>query len=164
MIFLMRFVLLNALLLSAAEAQAQLIVFQGVMDGNLAIISLGRDITAIELLAKKSKFVPQHIRAGVVNPPFDIATEKKLFKLQPHGFRHVYYGNVLPPGRLAPFNIEGALKHDGSGNNSIDAEGIAVIMTPIGPTTVLSLSAGLRAATVSLWTAANAIGHNMGRS
>ncbi|MDG2381531.1 MAG: hypothetical protein P8N76_07645 [Pirellulaceae bacterium] len=139
------------------EAKSQVLVFQGVMDGHLAITSLGRGITTLEIVAKKSDFIPQHIPAGQLQSPFDVATKDKIFQLESHGPKHFYYGHVLPPGRIAPFRIDGSLTEDGGGDNSLAADGILLIPLPLGPSTLLSLSRNVRHSSIFLWTTANAI-------
>ncbi|MCP4191250.1 MAG: hypothetical protein GY768_11555 [Planctomycetaceae bacterium] len=142
---------------SPPAAKGQVLVFQGVMDGHLAITSLSRGITTLELLAEGSDFIPEHIPSGQLQSPFNVATQDKIFQLESHGPRNFYFGHVLPPGKIIPFSIDGTLTDDGRGNNSLAADGLLMIPMPLGPSTLLSLSSNFRQAFLFLWTTANAI-------
>lgn len=123
--------------LGATNARAQVGVCYDPSSGNLSVHSEVRTITTFEMKAGGDvKFIPTNINEGTLFPPFDLITPDKLFKLSaaPNDYLSIDFGNVLPPGMslrdFDQFTIVGSLTPDGSGNNSLDANGLVIPCIP----------------------------------
>jgi len=67
-------------------------------DGHLWMNGNGVKVTTFELKSAGSKFIPGNVPPGTISPPFDVATEAKLFKLSTAGLDGIDFGNALPAG------------------------------------------------------------------
>jgi hypothetical protein len=131
---------------SASTAKAQVIVFYGLTDGHLSVISLRRAMTTFEAKAFDDMFIADKIAPKALSHPFDVINPRKLFKLQPLGFYGVNFGNVLPPHRAVGREIEfngSLLQHAAAKKNHLNSDGAALVILPAGPSSMLHFLLGL---------------------
>lgn len=144
----LRLVTVLTLVLScyASTAGAQVIVFYGLTDGNLSVVSLRRGITTLEIKAFDDLFIEDKVAPKALSPPFDLITSRKLFKLQPQGFDRINFGNVLPPKRAVWRELEfrgSLMHHPNAKKNDLNGDGSALVILPAGPSGILQFLLGL---------------------
>ena len=88
-------------------------------DGNLLVSGNGVELTTIELISSSAFFQPESVTDGIIQPPFDVATEAKLFHLNTGGFSELNLGSVIPPDMsgeqlIADIEVNGSILPSGS--------------------------------------------------
>lgn len=141
-------VIICVMFANVASAQVRLLYYPtdglGEPAGTVTISSVGRSITAIELVSAGSRFIPA--KANDVFPFPSLISEQKLFKLGAgkSAFNFVNFGPILPPGLTqeqldADFgksggegSIDGSLTPaDGVADNGLWAEGGAATLVVV---------------------------------
>lgn len=118
-------------------------------NGNLSVNSPARSVTTFEVISDSGLFIPKNISPGVLNPPFDVISPSKLFKLcaGAGAYNDINFGNILPArlgcdSLISELTIRGSLTPDDSGNNALDASGLDVCFAIPEPSGILLLSLG----------------------
>ncbi len=102
------------LMAAAVHAQVQVAVVYDPADGAVNVSATGGSLTAFEMQSASGQLRPENITAGVLGGLFDVATNQKIFKLDPNGFDSANFGAILPAGLnmdalLADVSFDGAL-------------------------------------------------------
>ena len=119
---------------SAAQAQVDVIYNPG--SGNLRLFSEARSVTTFEAQSAGSLFIPKNVAPNVIFPPFDALTPDRLFKISAGAgayhsidFGNIFTRNLTLNGISADLSIHGSLTPDGSGDNSLYAGGLDIVMS-----------------------------------
>lgn len=78
------------------EVANAVVVTYDPLDGNLSVNGNGVNMTTIELKSAGEMFRPENVNDGIISPPFDVATNAKLFTLKTAGFGSLDFGAVYP--------------------------------------------------------------------
>ena len=105
--------------------------------GQLRAVSPNPPMSTLEIISSRQLFVPERIPAGLILPPFDVASNDKLFLLKTAGIHVANFGNVLPTGLtagelLADFQVTGSYLTDG-----LSFAKVYIVPEPTGATVMM---------------------------